>query len=914
MFTIRYRTFQSLADQKEDKIDTLRPSNTFSDLIEAICCKERKGPSAQLYLPNGIPLNRNLATEKWTLSDWHVRSGDLFLVIFCSAKYSLEEFSEPVCGKVDHDDGTEHIDVQGIKSCKVRVDLNIDSPATLYKKAYSATEIPTNWMELWHDDKLLEGKDDSTTLYSLGLEEGAVVQLKFRPQRKYSLWHSVFNAKLCKTRQEQSKLGLSAFNSMLYVISYYLGADETDLKILGRIMELTACPPLVHALAALFSRRMITMAQKVAINEGLFELFRCMSPTTVTDQKVFEQSKSLWEHIYSTAQSVSALPCDFTHTISFFCSECEERVDQAYDLPDYGIMCCKCAKEKCQQLPPPSPHVSQLLISLPLDTEAAYWNLVAGGAEKPTYSTWPKPASPGPPKHINSTPHYLVVKSTNDLMHRPDENPPPCLTKNGENRLVVFTGRSKDEYERDKTHFLLDPLTGEEELCDLKQIAFQLQLATVGSLKAVSYITEAPDEAVVVLLDKSWSMDDIVVENTSRLDLAKLVFTAFADRTMAYNLKHAIGLTAFSDNFAIISQISEACEAIVHIMNQEADDLKTDGRTSLWNAIVFAAGQLEKVKMKYPDCQLRVFCLSDGGDNSGCSSAHCIDVLNSQSIVLDCVIIGKDNRAAKEAAIRTGGHAFHFEEIMGAMEIMEMEAVLSIRHRSDAMARQHIARASYSTSIPVKLPPEVTRQIKAMMPLDVLLSYRHRPAHQAHIKRILQELAHIVRNPLDGVHVYPVSNRIDFWRIILCGPSGSIYEEGTFLLYAVFTDKYPNAPPEIRFQTPIYHCNVTADGLICHPQLLRYGYSASLTIRDLLNKVKDLLRVPNPTDAIDSHKGLEFMLPGPKNTFAKHASKHTLQHARQTVEELRMDLTGKSEAPHISVNDEDILDEAWFMM
>ena len=86
-----------------------------------------------------------------------------------------------------------------------------------------------------------------------------------------------------------------------------------------------------------------------------------------------------------------------------------------------------------------------------------------------------------------------------------------------------------------------------------------------------------------------WSRDQIVIERTSRLDFAKLVFTVFADRTMAYNLKHAIGLTAFSDGPTVISQVSEACEAIVHIMSHETSALITDGRTALWNAIVFAA-------------------------------------------------------------------------------------------------------------------------------------------------------------------------------------------------------------------------------------------------------------------------------------------------------------------------------------
>ena len=815
-----------------------------------------------------------------------------------------------MCAKVDHEDGTQHLVIQGLKSCKVRVDLDIDSPTTLYQKVYSATEIPTNWMELWHDGELIDGKDDTTTLAGCGLEEAAVVQLKFCPRRKYSLWHSVFNAKLCKPRQEQNELGLSAFNSMLYVISYYVGADETDLKVLGQIMKLTACPPLVHALAALFSRRMINMAQKVAINEGLFELFRIMSPR-VGDQNVFEHSKSLWEHLYSTAESDLAVPCDFTHTISFFCSRCEERLDQAYDSPEFGIVCYTCAKES-QQLPPLSPHVSQLLISLPLDTEAAYWDLVAGSADKPPYSNWPKLASPGPTTHGIPLPQYLEVKSTSDLMHRPDENPPPCLTTNGEKRLVVFTGRSKSEHERDKTHFLLDPLTGEEELCDLKQIAFKLQLATVGALEKNSYITEAPDEAVVVLLDTSGSMNSKVLDKISRLDFAKLVFTVFADRTMAYNLKHAIGVTAFNDRSTIVSNLSEACEAFVHVMSQKTDALRIRGSTELWQSVEDVTAQLLEVKAKYPNCHLRVFCLSDGCDNTGSLRNHCITLLQRWNIVLDFVSIGVDNQDAKQAAIATGGHAFHFKEIVSAMKIMEIEAVLSFRRRSDATARQGTVRTP--TSLPVKLPPEVTCQTNALMPVDVLLSYCRRPAHQSRIKRILKELAHIVRNPLDGVHVYPVRDRVDLWRIILCGPSRSMYKRGTFLLYAVFPEKYPNAPPEIRFQTPIYHCNVTADGLICHPQLLRYGYSATLTIRDLLNKVKYLLEVPNPTDAIDSHKGLEYMLPGPQNSFAKHASEHTLQHANQTVEKLRMDLTGKSEAPSISANDEDILDEAWFLM
>ena len=46
------------------------------------------------------------------------------------------------------------------------------------------------------------------------------------------------------------------------------------------------------------------------------------------------------------------------------------------------------------------------------------------------------------------------------------------------------------------------------------------------------------------------------------------------------------------------------------------------------------------------------------------------------------------------------------------------------------------------------------------------------------------------------------------WRFTLCPPKDSLYKGGIYCLSAHFPDNFPNAPPDICFNTPIYHLNV----------------------------------------------------------------------------------------------------------
>ena len=44
---------------------------------------------------------------------------------------------------------------------------------------------------------------------------------------------------------------------------------------------------------------------------------------------------------------------------------------------------------------------------------------------------------------------------------------------------------------------------------------------------------------------------------------------------------------------------------------------------------------------------------------------------------------------------------------------------------------------------------------------------------------------------------------MDFWKILMVGPTDTPYEGGVFSLYAEFPYNYPEAPPTIRFVTPV---------------------------------------------------------------------------------------------------------------
>lgn len=53
------------------------------------------------------------------------------------------------------------------------------------------------------------------------------------------------------------------------------------------------------------------------------------------------------------------------------------------------------------------------------------------------------------------------------------------------------------------------------------------------------------------------------------------------------------------------------------------------------------------------------------------------------------------------------------------------------------------------------------------------------------------------------------------WRVCFEGPSESLYEGGLFTAIMTFPQDFPNNPPDMRFETTMWHPNIYEDGRVC---------------------------------------------------------------------------------------------------
>ena len=88
---------------------------------------------------------------------------------------------------------------------------------------------------------------------------------------------------------------------------------------------------------------------------------------------------------------------------------------------------------------------------------------------------------------------------------------------------------------------------------------------------------------------------------------------------------------------------------------------------------------------------------------------------------------------------------------------------------------------------------------------------------------------------------------------------------------------YPFSPPKVRFVTPLFHCNVSVDGMICLSTL--QDWSPALTIGKALEAVRALVLMPDAQNPLDAYKGALYRDDLP--LYKAEATKHTLENARE---------------------------------
>ncbi|KAH8357950.1 hypothetical protein KR200_004358, partial [Drosophila serrata] len=120
------------------------------------------------------------------------------------------------------------------------------------------------------------------------------------------------------------------------------------------------------------------------------------------------------------------------------------------------------------------------------------------------------------------------------------------------------------------------------------------------------------------------------------------------------------------------------------------------------------------------------------------------------------------------------------------------------------------------------------------------------------VRRLKHELADISVNPPPYCCVSIKAETLFQWNAIVNGPIGTVYEGGHFCLDLRFTPSYPFKPPQVRFLTRIYHCNVDRCGTICL-DVLGERWSPIITVSKILFSIYLLMAECNPNDPLDSY-------------------------------------------------------------
>jgi len=124
------------------------------------------------------------------------------------------------------------------------------------------------------------------------------------------------------------------------------------------------------------------------------------------------------------------------------------------------------------------------------------------------------------------------------------------------------------------------------------------------------------------------------------------------------------------------------------------------------------------------------------------------------------------------------------------------------------------------------------------------------------------------------------------WKGYLEGPAGTPYEGGHFVIDISIPEEYPYSPPKMKFDTKIWHPNISSQtGAICL-DVLGKEWSPALTIRTALLSIQALLSAPEPSDPQDAEVAEMF----------KSRNAEFLQTAKYWTETFAKKGTGESDA------------------
>ncbi|KAJ5926977.1 hypothetical protein N7516_008750 [Penicillium verrucosum] len=133
------------------------------------------------------------------------------------------------------------------------------------------------------------------------------------------------------------------------------------------------------------------------------------------------------------------------------------------------------------------------------------------------------------------------------------------------------------------------------------------------------------------------------------------------------------------------------------------------------------------------------------------------------------------------------------------------------------------------------------------------------------MRRIGKEIADIHADVHSQIKVEPFGNQDDVTHLrgSFPGPPGTPYKGGTYNIDIQIPTDYPFRPPTMKFETKVWHPNVSSQtGAICL-DTLSSAWSPVLTIKSALLSLQSLLSTPEPKDPQDAEVA-NMLLKSPK--------------------------------------------------
>ena len=125
--------------------------------------------------------------------------------------------------------------------------------------------------------------------------------------------------------------------------------------------------------------------------------------------------------------------------------------------------------------------------------------------------------------------------------------------------------------------------------------------------------------------------------------------------------------------------------------------------------------------------------------------------------------------------------------------------------------------------------------------------------------RIKKEYLDLQKEKNSNVKVKLVDNDIRHWKGRIKGPIDTCYQGGIFDVDIVIPNEYPFKPPKMKFDTKIWHPNISSvTGAICL-DILKNEWTPALTIRTALISLQALMCEPVPNDPQDAVVAKQYM-------------------------------------------------------